>query len=233
MLAASFVLVILKFCSHASAQTTGASGAGVGDSLPAGHLYGEAGLTTNWIENGVSQTDKGFALQSGLGYKWTQFRTGLWGSNVKFPGSDDTLNLRLYLMYKFVFTNNADLNVRYDFNKYFSAGDRNGSLIGLDLNIFKYHVLLDQNSNFEGGGQSRRWGFMKDYQIPWNLNLNVNAGYNMVSDAGFTNYFDVKTQATYRYADITYALGNSFNSGSSQFGGRGDIAFFLSLGAQF
>lgn len=234
LLAASFVLVVLKFfCMRAVAQTANGSGAGVGDSLPAGRLYGEAGLATNLVENGITQTEKAFAIQSGLGYKWTLFRMGLWGSNVRFAGNDDTLNLRLYAAYKFIFTNNADLNVRYDFNRYFTSGSRDGNIIALDLNLFKQHILLEENSNWEGIAKDRRWGYSRDFQIPWNLDLTLNGGYNMIDDDNFSNYFDIRTTVSRRYADILYSFTNTFNSGSSQFDGRGDLMFFLGLAAQF
>lgn len=226
ILAGSVILVVVKFCSPLRAQEKD-------DNLQPGKLFGEAGLTTNWIENGVSQTDKGYALQAGLGYRWTLFKVGMWGSNIKLPNTNDNLNLRIYMSYRFIFTKNSDLLVRYDFNRYYGGGDYNGSITGLDLNVFDYHILYDKNSNWEGAGEATRYGFAKDWKIPYNLMLNLNAGYNMVNVDNYSNYFDIKTLVSYHYADITYALGNSYNSGSSQFDGRGNLSFFLQMNAQF
>ena len=225
----TILLIILKlFASKAGAQT-----AKVDDQLPAGKLYGEVGLLTNSIEHGYTQTDKSWAMQAGLGYRWSQFRMGIWGSSVHFPDSSDDLNLRLNMAYKFIFTTNADLTARYDFNRYYPAGSRNGGIIGLDLNMFKYHVLYEKNDNWENVGEATRWGFARDWQIPWNLLLNLNAGYDMLTVDGYSNYFDIKTTVSARYADVTYFLGNSYNSNPGQANGRGDLAFFLGLNAQF
>lgn len=226
ILAGSVFLVILKFCTSAHAQE-------VGDQLQPGKLYGEAGLTTNWLEHGVSQSDKGYALQAGLGYRWSQFKLGMWGSGVKLPYSDDNLNLRIYMTYKFYFTKNADMLIRYDFNRYFGAGKANGTITSLDLNIFQYHILYEKNSNWEADDNLTRYGFMKDWGLPYNLTLTVNAGYNSISSDNYSSYFDIKTLVNYKYADILYSLGNSFNSNSGQFNGRGDLAFFLQLMALF
>ncbi|MFN7729519.1 MAG: TorF family putative porin [Bdellovibrio sp.] len=226
LLVASILLIGLKFCVPARAQE-------VSDSLQPGKIFGEAALTTNWIERGVTQTDKGYALQAGFGYRWTQFRAGLWGSNIKFPDSNDNLNLRLYIAYKFIFTTNADLTFRYDMNRYYQGGDLNGTILGFDLNIFEYHFLYDRDDNWEGAGSSTRFGFVRDFQIPYNFMLNVNGGYNMVQADGFSNYFDVKTMVNYGYAGITYSLGNSINSNGGQFDGRGGLYFFLQLAAKF
>lgn len=226
ILAGSVLLVVLKFCVRVSAQT--------GDQLPAGTLFGEVTLTSNAIERGITQSDKSFALQTGLGYKWTQFRAGLWGSNVKYPDSDDTLNLRVFMDYRFVFTSNADMTARYDFNRYFSAGDRNGAIVGVDLRFFQSHVLYEQFDNWEGTGKTAtRWGYMTDWKIPWDLVLGVNAGYNMLKASGLTNYFDVRTKLTYRWADLDLSLGHSYASNSGQFEGRGDMFFFFSAAAKF
>ena len=212
--------------TRASAQAQTDAGAPV-------RLYGDVQLTTDSIEHGLTQTDHSFALQTGIGYRWPQFRLGLWGSNVKFSDSADNLNLRLFLITKLIFTPNADLNIHYDFNRYFKAGYRDGSIVSLDLRLYEYHVLYESNDNWEGiGDKGARYGFMKEWQIPYSLILNLNAGYNMIGSK-YDNFFDVKSQISYKTSDITYSFGNSFNSNSGQFKGRGDLAFFLSAAAQF
>ncbi|MBX2994459.1 MAG: TorF family putative porin [Bdellovibrionaceae bacterium] len=226
LLAGAIILIGLKFCIRANAQETS-------DSLQPGKIFGEAGLTTNWVERGVTQTDKGYALQAGVGYRWTQFKMGLWGSNVKLPGTDDNLNLRLYLAYKFVLTTNADLTARYTFNRYYQGGSNNGALTGIDLRIYEYHFLYEVNSNWEGLDPSTRVALTRDWQIPYNLTLSVDGGYNMVKADGFSNYFDVKTLVNYEWAGVTYAVGNTFNSNSGQFDGRGGLYFFLQATAKF
>jgi uncharacterized protein (TIGR02001 family) len=228
LLAGTVILIVLKlFVFRAQAQT-------VNEAPGPAKIYGEVALKTDSIEHGLTQTEKSFALQTGVGYRWPTFKLGLWGSNVKYEGGDESLNLRLYLAPRIVFTGNVDMTIRYDFNQYYKSGDRNGGIVSVDLRIYDYHILYEQNDNWEGTEEAGgRYGFAKTWNTPWGFLLNLNAGYNTLQVDGLSNYFDVKTEIGAKWADITYALGNSYNSNSSQFNGRGDIAFYLSASAQF
>lgn len=216
------------FCLHSPSAKAQVAG----DSFPAGKVHGEVNLTSDAIEYGVSQSDKSFALQTLLGYKWTQFRVGLWGSNVKFPGSDDNLNLRFFGAYQFIFTTNSSMTVRYDMNRYYKSGDRNGSLIGVDINLFDYHVMYYKNDKFHGtDAEHTRFGFAKSFEIPWSLMLELDAGYNMFSDI-YSNYFDLKSQINYKWSSVYNYLGLSYSTGASQFD-NSSFAFYFGIKTSF
>lgn len=230
MLPGVIILAVLNFfCARAHAQS--ASGK---DEFQPGKLFARVAIATNHVEQGLTQTEGSPSIQATLGYKWEQFRVGLWGTNVKFTDSEDSVNLRLFLAYRFIFTSNADLTVRYDFNRYYNDGYRNGPITGLNLNLFKYHVLYDRVENWEGTGSDVvRYGFEKEWELATDLTLLTGFGYNMLGDSDLSNYFDVVSSLGYQLAGLKYELVGTYNSASSQFGSRGGPFFFLRFSATF
>jgi uncharacterized protein (TIGR02001 family) len=198
-------------------------------------LYGEAAIVSNYVDKGITQSDKGPALQAGFGYRMgPQARLGIWGSSVKFPDGDENLNLRLYFDVKVDFTTNTNLVLRYDFNRYFQGDTHNGNLLTLDLDTFTYHVMAEMNSNWEATQTSATWfGFRKEYSLSRGFVLNPGLGYTQLSATGYTNYFDARLGVGYKLADILYELAMTYNSNSSQFSGRGNMFFLLAINAKF
>lgn len=198
-------------------------------------LYGEALITNNYVDKGITQSDKSWALQAGFGYRMgPQARLGLWGSSVKLPTNDESVNLRLYFDVKMEFTTNTDLILRYDFNRYFQSDVHNGSIFSLDFQSVGYHVLVEMNDNWEGTHTSTTWfGFRKEYSIPWNLVFTPTVGYSQVSAEGYKNYFDIRAPIGYRFAEVLYELGVTTTSESSQFAGRGATSAIFSIHAVF
>jgi uncharacterized protein (TIGR02001 family) len=198
-------------------------------------IYGEANVVSNYVENGVSQSNKSWAIQSGFGYKMgTQARVGLWGSSVNYPGGSESVNLRPYFDVIIEFTPNSSAILKYELNRYFSSSNRDGAIFSLDLNIFNYHVLAHTNDNWEGtGNSSSRFGFQKEFPLAWSLILSAAAGYNQISAEGYNNYFDTRLGLGYKMGDGIFELVNTYNSSASQFNGRGDLAFFILLGVRF
>ncbi|MBX3016721.1 MAG: TorF family putative porin [Bdellovibrionaceae bacterium] len=224
------ILVALSLCcARVHAQSTTAK-----DEFQPGKLFARVAIATNHVEQGLTQTEGSPVVQTTLGYKWEQFQLGLWGSNVKFTGTDDSVNLRLFAAYRFIFTSNADLTARYDFNRYYNAGTRNGAITGLDLNLFKYHVMYDRIENWEGTGyDSIRYGFEKEWELATDFTMLTGFGYNMLSDPDFSNYFDVVASLGYRLAGLKYEFVGTYNSASGQFGSRAGPFFFLRFSATF
>jgi uncharacterized protein (TIGR02001 family) len=199
-------------------------------------LYGEAAVVSNYVDKGVTQSDKGPALQAGFGYQMgTQARLGLWGSNVKYPSGGENLNLRFYFDVKMDFTSNTNAVFRYDLNRYFQADQHNGAIVGLDFAAFGYHAIFEMNDNWEGlrAGGSTWFGFKKEYLWTRGLVFTPQLGYTQTSVTGYTSYFDTRLGVGYRFADVTYELVHTYNSSSSQFAGRGDMAFLLAVNARF
>lgn len=199
-------------------------------------LYGEAAIVTNYVDKGVTQSDKAPALQAGFGYQMgPQARLGLWGSSVKFPSATENLNLRMYADIKMEFTSNTNMVMRYDFNRYFQSDQHNGSLLGLDLSTFGYHVLFEMNDNWEGlrSGGATWFAFKKEFQLPRGFVFTPQLGYTQTSAAGYASYFDTRTSIGYKFADVMYELVHTFNSNGSQFAGRGNMTVLFGLNVRF
>lgn len=235
MIPAVIFLVILNFfCHRAGAADAAASSSGNKDGFQPGKLFANVLIATNSVEQGITQTESSPAVQTMLGYKWEQFRAGIWGSNVRFTGIDDSINLRLFGAYRFVFTSNADLTIRADLNRYFSAGSRDGMLVSVDLNLFNYHVLYDKIDNWEATlSEGTRYGFFKEFTLPLEILLGTGAGYNMVSAEGYSNFFDLRLSLGYNLAGLRYELIGTYNSGTSQFGSRAGPFLFVNFSASF
>jgi len=65
-----------------------------------GAVSGTLTLTSDYVFRGISQTSGSPALQGSFDYSNGSFYAGVWGSNVDFPGSDETLELDLYAGFK-------------------------------------------------------------------------------------------------------------------------------------
>lgn len=198
-------------------------------------LYGEATIVNNYVDKGLTQSDKTWALQAGFGYQMgSQARIGLWGSSVKLPSNSENLNLRLYFDVKMDFTSNTALTIRYDFNRYFQSDVHNGNLLGLDFLAFGYHIYMQQDSNWEGTSSAATWyGFAKEYSLPYSLIFTPKVGYNQLTSTDYSNYFDGRLTLGYKFADVLYSATVTYNSGASQFSGRGDMAFLFGLDVKF
>ena len=199
-------------------------------------LYGEASIVSNYVDKGVTQSDKAPALQAGFGYQMgPQARLGLWGSSVKFPSGGENLNLRFYADVKMDFTSNTNLILKYTFNRFFQADQHNGTILGLDFASFGYHVLFEMDDNFEGqkSGGATWYAFKKDFQLPASFILTPQLGYTQTTVSGYNSYFDTRVSLGYKFADVFYELVNTYNSNSSQFSGRGEMAFLFALTVRF
>lgn len=196
--------------------------------------YGEAAIVTNYVEHGVTQSEKNFALQAGFGYQMgPQARLGVWGSNVKFPTDSANLNLRPYADVKIDFTSNTSMVLGYQVNRFFPSDAYNGTIVSIDFAPFSYHVLIEVNSNWEGSGTSATWfAFRKEYLWTRGFVFTPTLGYTQASGT-YAPFFNTRLAVGYKLADVLYEFVHSYNSSSSQFSGRGDMAFLFTVNARF
>jgi uncharacterized protein (TIGR02001 family) len=201
----------------------------------ANKLYGNATILTNYIDKGLTQSDKTYSLQAGFGYKMgPQAHIGIWGSSVKLPSNTENLNLRAYFDVKIDFSQNSNMVLRYDFNQYFRSETHNGNILSADFSTFGYHVIFEQNSNWEGSTNASTWyGLSRDFNLPYSLLFTPQVGYNQLATTGYTNYFDARVGLGYKFADVIYQLAATYATESYQFNGQGDPAIFLVIKANF
>jgi uncharacterized protein (TIGR02001 family) len=234
LLKAALVLTSHFLCVQAVAQSgpnrAPAQAAAAGG---AARLIGEVEITSNYMEKGLTQSEAGPSLHAGFGYQFTSGRIGLWGSSVKYLNEDAQTNLRPYISFGFQFTPNSRLDFKYAADKYFKAADRDSNVITLDFDMYSYHAILEEDSNFEGTGTKSMWfGFAHEYKIG-SYGIDLRAGYSQLSVAGFNNYFDVKAELKYKWDELAFGLGATFNSEASQFGDAGAPAVFVRMLAVF
>lgn len=225
----SMISVLSVHPENAWAQS---SSTGKGD---APQLFGEVTLTTNYVDKGITQTEKDPAIQTGLGYGFGKTaKLGFWASNVRYPDESAHLNLKFFGAYKFIFNSNWDLSFRYDLSKYYKSASRNGSIVSLDFNIYTYHVMVEKNDNWEGTLSESTWyGLGKDFNISGNWVLETKLGNSMVTASGYSSYFDVRTGIDYKLSDFVAAVVATYASNSSQFNGRADFFYFFEIKAKF
>lgn len=231
MLGHSFALLLTILCLSPAALSADPNAKG---EFVDGKLYGHTFVVNNYVEKGLTQTDSGPAIQAEVGYKWTQARIGLWGSNVKFTDATDTIVLRPFVLYRFLFTDNSNLTLRFDMSKYFNDGRRNGNILSADLDMFSYHVLIEKVENWEGtDSENQRVGVKKEFNFYDKLNLNIGAGYNRVDAEGLSHYFDGRAGINYPYEALKFEIAGTVTSNKTEFGSRAGPFLVLSLEAQF
>lgn len=196
-------------------------------------MYGEIGLVSNYVDKGLTQSNKNQSVTAGLGYWFGgQGRIGLEVSNVKYLTDETNMEFRLLGEYKFVFTQNSDLKIRNDFYRNSPSSLRDKTLVTLDQNFFTYHVLYSYEDNFEGTKQTRSWfAFGHDFPFASTYLLNATVGYSMVS--GFTSYFDTRIGISYATSNVSFGLFNTYVSSADQFSEAAETAFLLAFLAKF
>lgn len=225
-----FVIPLLcLLAAPAGAQT------GEGGPSPTYKMDGLATLTTNAVEHGLTQTNKDPSLQGQFWFNWgPQFRLGLWGANVAYPGSDSHFLLRLNADIKISFSQESDMTLKFTDERFFKPETRNGNVMGLHVHLYGYGIGYDVLSNFHGtrtGATAASFSKTWDVFTTWKWENTL--GYMMLKDDALTNYFWYETYLGTKPGSIYYQIGASYNSGQSQFHGAGDLMALLKATVSF
>lgn len=198
----------------------------------ASELVGSIKIMSNYVDHGITQSNKGPSLLLQTGYEIGAGRIGVRAANVKYEDESVSIEGAVYGDYKFVFTSNTDLTVKNDLIRYYSDATRSKIKVELDLNLFSYHVRFMREDNFEGTKKVRDWyGFGKDWVLSQSFKLNTTVGYSMVEN--YDNFFDTYVGITYFAAKLSGTIANTYINKSSQFNGHGNPATFLILDIKF
>lgn len=232
----AFLVSILTFSSLIvyAQEAKKEEGSGAGSATTA-HMYGEFALTTNYIYQGISESNGSFAMQPEAGYLFPRAKIGLWGSNVQYPTNTESLNLRPFVWYDIAFTSNIDLKFKYDMSMYFRANDRNANIIRLDFNYTGHHVIVENNSNWFGTGKPSYWlAYGHQMKAFWDVDFKFEGGMQYMSSPAYSTYIAAMAGLGYKYVDIYYDLMFSYNMNSGQFAnGIADPSIYLKLTAKF
>lgn len=220
-LVVTLFFVFLSFgLPHAQAQ---------GNAPPTYQLEGQAALMNNFVDYGVSQSNKDPALNGAFWFNWgPQFRMGLWGSNVNYQGGDTHFLLKLNADLKVVFSSNADMTLKFSDNRYYKPGTRNGNTLGLHFQFFGYKIMYEQLSNFMGTEAGATYfAFNRTWDVFQTWKWENQLGYMMLKKDGMTNYFDLRSFIGKKPSSIYYQGGITWNSSPSQFNGASGLFFVV------
>lgn len=157
-----------------------------------------AGVVTDYVFRGITQTEEGSAVQGGLDYSFgdSGFYIGTWGSNVSFAGSSIDAEMDTYIGYNHDFTENFNFDVMLNRYNYFGENAFEGNGVS-DYNelIVKFAVAniatltvgytndfahTGENTLYTnignswdlGSGYSLNAGFGRSYGEPFNGDYN-------------------------------------------------------------
>lgn len=198
-------------------------------------MEGLATLMTNYVDYGLTHSDKDPALQGQFWFNWgPQFRLGLWGTSVAYKHSDTHFLLKINADLKIVFSPNADMTLKYSDAHYYKPETRDGNILGLHLNLFGYGVRYEMHSNFFGTEDAATsFAFTRTWDVFGSWKWENLLGYMMINGDALTNYFWYETYLGIKPGNIYYQIGGSYNSGASQFNGAGDLALLLKASVSF
>ncbi|WP_413290103.1 TorF family putative porin [Bdellovibrio sp. HCB337] len=205
--------------------------------VPTFKMTGEVALLTNYVEHGLTQTNKDPSLQGAFGFNFgPQFKLGLSGSNVSFADTEtEHFLLKLNAELKVLISTTTDFKLGYFNNRYFKTEFRDGSTTYLVITSHGYRVRYESNSNWEGtGASSSYYSFGKAFDLSPTWKWDNEIGYTMLDVEGYENYFDARTSFQYKgSSNVVYQITATGTSTPSQFNGQGEIFFLVGAATTF
>jgi uncharacterized protein (TIGR02001 family) len=198
-------------------------------------IAGDAELMSNFVERGVSQSDRDPALNAGFWFNFgPQFRAGIGGVNVGYEGSESRFRLMYNADIKISFSDRTDLIIYFGNHNYFKPESRNGWLYGLNLRLFEvWKISYVTLTNWEGTGKPVNYfAGTYEYSLSERWKMPTQLGYSTISEIeNYNSYFDLRTGAHFQQnGSLRYKIDLTYNSSAAQFNQRAGI--FLILGAQ-
>ena len=187
-------------------------------------------MLSHYVEYGLSQSDNSPALQGEFWFNFgPQFRLGAFATNTNFENSDDHFNLRGNAEVQVDFSATNKMIISYSHSQYYTAGDRNGNILGLHLHFGEYRILYDSMSNWEGtGSRNPRFAFGAEIPVFSSWIWDNEAGYNSPDVDELNPYFDLRTGIGSKFGSIFVEGSVTGTTASSELNGSGDIFFILS-----
>ena len=203
---------------------------------PTSRLFGDIRLSSDRVENGLSQTQKQPSFSAIIGHQFANSgRLWFFAGNVKYPNEDAHLNVRPFGSFDFVFSQATKLTFQIEMSKYFGSGDRDSQNLSLSFLAFDYNFKYITYSKFENtNDKATSVRFFYERPAFYTFFYKLDAGYNMLQGAGFNNYFDADV---FLFAQPTplFKAGTSLSyaSSPSQFEGRAGFLFAIRLSQSF
>lgn len=202
---------------------------------PTFRMTGDIALLSNYIDHGLTQTNKDPSLQGAFSFNFgPQFKLGVWGSNVNYQGPEHFL-LKLNAELKVAFSSTSDAKLGYYDNRYFKTTTRDGSTLYLTVNTYGYKFRFESNTNWEGTNLATTYyAIGKVFDINTNWKWDNEVGYSILNSKTYADYFDARTVAIYKGgSNVMYHLGLTASSNPGQFNGTGDIMPYVGAAVSF
>lgn len=157
--------LLFVFLFNAFALSAGAEGTGTNNATF--KMEGQASLMSNYVEYGLTHTDKDPALQGQYLFNFgPQFRLGVWGSNISYPNSETHLLLRVNAEIVILFSNESSMIIKVAQENYFKPETRNGMINGIHFNFYGYGIHYDDIYNFLGTEkEAKGYSFSKTWDV--------------------------------------------------------------------
>lgn len=227
----SLLLQLFTFGSLAFAADQKNSG-----TTPTYMVTGDAKLYTHFIERGLSMSNNNPALNAEFLFNFgSQFKVGFWGSNISnVSQSDDNFWLKYLAEIRVDFSTKSNLRFYIHDNHYYKSDVRNGQEMGVNVDHNNYLFQLAWMNNFEGTHTSAQYlNLGKLFTYRKSMKYGGLAGYTLQTADGYANYFDFKALGIYEInANAIGEIGITMLS-NSQFGSRGDPAYYLAFAFNF
>lgn len=152
---------------------------------------GNAGIVTDYVYRGISQTDEGPAVQGGFDVGHSSgLYAGIWGSNVDFNDEDEAhVEIDYYLGYSgevsgfnydvgalYYSYPGADSDLDYDFWEIAGA-------VGYDFDVAALSGSINYSPDFFGStGDAFYYAAAVDVPLPYDFSFTGHAGYQTIDD---------------------------------------------------
>lgn len=196
-------------------------------------LSGDVKLLSHFIDKGLSFSDNNPAMNASfLANFGSQVRLGFWGSNISNVGAvDDNFWFKFLGEVSVEFSQNLSSVFYVSDNHFYKSNARNGQIVGANTKYKQSEILFEWLGNFEGTKTSAeylRYGYFMTYKK--DFRYGGSAGYTNSRSATLKSYFDLRALGQYQFDyNSNVEAGLTFNSNKSQFGRRGDMAYYLAL----
>ena len=197
----------------------------------------DAKLYSQFIDRGLSISDKNPALNASFLFNLgPQFRVGFWGSNISnISSADDNFWFKFMADVRVDFNQNSNLLLYLNDDHFYKSSIRNGQSVGIKVNYFLYTGELEWMNNYQGTHvDADYFNVGKLFDFRQSLRIGGKVGYTLQHSSGLQNYFDLKALGIYEITkNASVEGGATFITNDSQFNGRGDPGFYVSIALSY
>lgn len=194
-------------------------------------VSGEAQLLSHFIDRGLSFSNDNPAMNASFLFNLgSQLKLGFWGSNISNVSAiDDNFWFKALGEIAIEFSDKFKSRFYISDDHFYKSDIRNGQIAGLDIDYHSYLFKLEWDSNFEGTKTNAEYfNFGRFFVFKKDFKYGGYIGYTNSHASTLSSYFDIRPELQYSVSTNSNAeLGASFNSNGSQFGSRGDPAYYV------